>query len=78
MIKAASKRSDGRHTIVLGLSRRNTELLLQGKPICIDTEQVPPNGLSIPGGPIILVCAGETEEHIELELQAAQQQGGPS
>lgn len=43
MIKAGGKVSEGaltRPLMVLGLSRRNTELLLEGKPITFDGKEI--------------------------------------
>lgn len=55
MIKAIGTK--GNHTVVvLGLSRRNCELLLEGKPIHVDVEKLVP-GLRVS----VLLIAGETE-----------------
>ncbi len=59
MIKSKGTSADGRPFLIFGLSRINTERLLQGDPIPIDTE-----ALGLPGGPHILIMAGETEEDI--------------
>lgn len=61
MVKATAYRPDGSSFIVLGLSRNNTEMLLMGKPIHVDLEQ-----LGLKGD--ILIMGGETESHIEAEL----------
>lgn len=64
MIKARGKAEDGRHFLILGLSRKNTEALLEGLPIAIDTVD-----LGVTDGPHILLVAGETEEDIQTELK---------
>lgn len=61
VVKATAYRPDGSSFIVLGLSRNNTEMLLMGKPIHVDLEQ-----LGLKGD--ILIMGGETESHIEAEL----------
>jgi len=61
MIKALGMHN-GKPLLVLGLSRLNTERLLAGQPIPIDTAEV-----GIPGFSILLV-AGETEDVIVAEL----------
>lgn len=63
MLKALARGSDGRPMMILGLSRRNTELLLEGKPILVDT-----SNYGIPGGPHIVLLGGETEETIQAEM----------
>jgi hypothetical protein len=63
MLKALAKGSDGRPIMILGLSRRNTELLLEGKPIMVDT-----SNFGIPGGPCIVLLGGETEQAIQAEM----------
>lgn len=60
MIKALGRTKDGRRLVVLGLSRQNCELLLEGKPIKVETPD-----LGIVDGPTIMLCAGETEESLE-------------
>lgn len=56
--------NDNRPSVILGLSRRNCELLLSGKPIEVDVAKM--------GGPnmTIVLLAGESEQHIVDELQA--------
>lgn len=49
----------GKETVLIGLSRKNTELLLQGKPIYKDTE-LPIN---------LLIIGGETEDSILEHLK---------
>jgi hypothetical protein len=63
MIKALATGKDGRPILILGLSRGNMERLLDGKPI-----QVDPADLKIPGGPVVIILGGETEEAIQAEL----------
>jgi hypothetical protein len=71
VIKARGMTKDGRDVLLLGLSRRNTELLLDGQPIRVDTALKPPHGLAIADGPVILIIAGETEEQMATDVQAA-------
>lgn len=59
MIKAQS--SDG--TFLIGLSRANCELLLEGKPIVL---QVPQTGVPFRGR--IVIMGGESEQSILQEL----------
>ncbi|HWE97573.1 MAG TPA: hypothetical protein VG269_26695 [Tepidisphaeraceae bacterium] len=62
MIKAIGTK--GNQTLVLlGLSRRNCELLLEGKPIHVDVEKLVP-GLRVS----VLLIAGETELAITKEM----------
>ena len=63
MIKALATRGK-RKIVMLGLSRRNCELLLAGKPIHIHLSEL---GVT---GPEVVLCAGETEEAIVEEFQA--------
>ena len=66
MIKAAgTSRQDGRPVVILGLSRSNTEKLLLGQPISVDTE----TEFGIEGGPVIMIMGGETEEAMKRELE---------
>lgn len=53
-------------TVFLGLSRRNTELLLEGKPIRVRLSE-----LGMPTDVIVVVLAGETEQDIVKTLEAA-------
>jgi len=62
MLKAAAKGADGKALLVLGLSRKNTELLLEGRPISVELM-----GL-IGKEATILLVGGETEEAIAAEL----------
>ncbi len=57
MIKAAGS-LEGRPLLVLGLSRRNCELLLEGRPIKVDLEEV-----GRPEQGVVLIVGGETETH---------------
>jgi hypothetical protein len=63
MIKARATGKDGKPIFILGLSRGNTDLLLQGKPIAIDSSMY-----GIPNGPHIFILGGETEAAIQAEL----------
>lgn len=55
--------------VILGLSRRNVELLQEGKPIAFDGAEV---GL---GGTRVLIMFGETEDEIARELAQASSGG---
>lgn len=68
MIKASGALKDGRRFIIFGLSRLNTEKLLEGKPIRIDLREPPPAGLMVPDGMVIGIMGGETEAAIASEL----------
>lgn len=63
MIKAVATGADGVPLLILGLSRRNTELLLEGKPISVDMLGI--TGLKAK----ILIIAGETEEALTEQLK---------
>jgi hypothetical protein len=64
MLKTKGTAADGRPHLIFGLSRINTERLLKGEPINIDTEE-----LGLKGGPYIVIMAGETEADIYDELK---------
>ena len=70
MIKACMIRGDGRVMLLLGLSKRNTELLLEGRPILVDTREMArePGMGYLPDLQIALV-GGETEGDILQELK---------
>ena len=57
---------DGRHVIVLGVSRGNVERLMAGKPIHVTGESV-----GVPEIASILIFFGETEAAMEAELRDA-------
>lgn len=61
MIKAAGGTGDGPF-LLLGLSRTNTERLLTGKPITLDT-----GDMGLPRMRVIIM-GGETEQAIAAEL----------
>ncbi len=61
MIQAAAVHKDGRPIAIVGLSRRNTELLLEGKPIEIDLAKFGLAG-------VLILLGGETEAAIQAEL----------
>lgn len=63
MLKAVATSKDGRKLLVLGLSRRNMELLMENKPIVVDTARY-----GIEGGAHIVLLGGETEESIQAEM----------
>jgi hypothetical protein len=65
MIKARAEMADGRSLLLLGLSRANTKHLLKGRPLVIDTR----DELLLKDGPVIFLCAGETETDMHKELQ---------
>ena len=62
MIKASAKTVDGKTLLIFGLSRRNTEELLKGRPIAIDGAD-----LGVPSI-LVLIMGGETEDAMEKEL----------
>lgn len=64
MLKAMVQKADGGHLVILGLSRRNCELLLEGKPIRVKASDV-----GIPESTDeIWLMGGESEEAIKAEL----------
>lgn len=63
MIKATGRTPDGDTVLILGLSRLNTERLLDGKPIKVDGLDV-----GLPGIQVVLV-GGETEQAIGDDMQ---------
>jgi hypothetical protein len=62
MIKATSV-LNGRRAVILGLSRKNTEALLEGKPMKIDLAE-----LGMPEAGVVFIVGGETEQSIQAEL----------
>lgn len=65
MIRACGQNSDdGRQFLIIGLSRRNCELLLKGAPIPFDASAW---GVDAH----IFIMAGETEETITEDLRKA-------
>lgn len=64
MIKASGER-EGQPLLILGLSRVNTERLLEGMPIMIDAAEMAAMGLPATH---VLVVAGETEADIAGQL----------
>lgn len=65
MIKASGKVLEGaleRKLMVLGLSRRNTELLLQGKPISFDAKEI---GIDCR----VVILGGETETDLYEDIR---------
>jgi hypothetical protein len=57
MLKARGQTNDGRTFILLGLSAENCKRLLAGQPIKIDTQDPPPAGVAVDGGPVLLIVA---------------------
>ncbi len=66
MLKMLARGADGRKVVILGLSRKNTELLLEGRPIAVDTRE-----LGVADGPVVFIYGGETESAMEAELRSA-------
>lgn len=62
MIKAAARGKDGKPLLILGLSRRNTELLLEGRPISIELKRM--TGIA---GTLLLIAA-ENEAVLAAQL----------
>ncbi len=62
MIKASATGPGGKPLLILGLSRKNTEMLLTGHPISVELKAF--TGLV----GTVLLMAGETEEAIMAEL----------
>lgn len=69
MIKALGKSGD-RPMLLFGLSRKNCELLLEGKPIKIDLQQMLEEAIKRHdlNDAVVILMAGETEESITEEL----------
>ena len=65
MIKAIGQGASGQRLLILGLSRKNTELLLAGRPISVDLRSL--MGLEA----TVLLIAGETEEDLVRQLREA-------
>jgi hypothetical protein len=59
---------DGTELLILGVSRRNIEELLKGRPIKLTTDT---HGAGIPLGWTIAIVFGETEAAIAQDLQKA-------
>lgn len=71
MIKCRGQCADGKHLYILGLSRKNTEMLLAGRPIDVDLSEIGGQGH-------VLLMAGETEDQmVDLLAGLAKQQGVP-
>lgn len=66
MIKALGKDGNGRTALFLGLSRKNTERLLQGKPIVVRLDEL---DATLPGMDVVLL-GGETEADITEDLRS--------
>lgn len=64
MIKATFTTSAGKHGLIIGLSKRNTERLLEGKPIHFTMAEI-----GNPDIDSIVIVAGETEAKILSDLQ---------
>ena len=74
MIRASGTAGDGRPVLIIGLSRRNCERLLEGDPIPFDAA---PWGVDAH----VVIVAGETEEAITNDFRAHGvriNQGGPN
>lgn len=69
MIKGMGATADGTPLVILGLSRLNTERLLDGKPIQVPAADLAQLGLP-PGGPGVLLLGGETEDALLEDLRA--------
>lgn len=66
MIKGRLAQGGGLHpTLFIGLSRRNCQLLLEGKPIKFDA-----TGFGLPG--TVVIAGGETEASLLADLLAAE------
>jgi hypothetical protein len=60
MIKAVmSNRVTGERALFIGLSRKNVELLLEGRPIAFSGSEI-----GVPEMEQVIIAAGETEEEI--------------
>jgi hypothetical protein len=66
VIKFHGTASDGGELIGIGLSRKNCERLLAGKPIHFKLSDMAASGLAMKGE--VLIIGGETEEAITAEL----------
>ena len=66
MIRAVGRRADGGHTVVLGLSRENTERLHRNQPIPVRLRDL--DG-ALPDVTVLLI-AGETEADLAEDLRA--------
>ena len=64
MIKAKATGDDGKHVIVLGLSKENITRLTTGQPIRVTGESV-----GVPEIAAILLFAGGTEQGMEAMLR---------
>jgi hypothetical protein len=62
VIKASANTADGTPLLVIGLSRVNTEKLLDGQPIAFDTDQLGLPRLQV------LIIGGESEQSISEDL----------
>jgi len=69
MIKFHGTATDGGELIGIGLSRKNCERLLAGKPIHFKLEDMAGSGLTLKGE--VLIVGGETEQSITDELHRA-------
>jgi hypothetical protein len=66
VIKAVGRRRDGGHTVILGLSRENTDRLHRNQPIPVRLRELDP---SLPDVTVLLI-AGETEDDLAEDLRA--------
>jgi len=67
MFIANAHLDDDKLLLILGLSRRNRELLEKGRPIDLTRES---HGMAIPANLKIVIFAGETEETMRQQMAA--------
>lgn len=72
VVKATMTTVDGKHVLVLGLTRENTKRLHDGLPIPIEVHEVDPRLPEL----TVLLMVGESEAAIMAELRAGTAQGG--
>ena len=68
MIRFFHQRRDGRVVVGLGLSRENTERLLEGQAIHVPFDEPPPQGFGLAQPIDLVLVGGESEQAIGEEI----------
>jgi hypothetical protein len=76
VIKGRAAGRNGRDVVLLGLSHENVARLFADEPMVIRTDLPPPEGVSLPGGPTIILIAGSDEDALVEKLRASGLVGG--
>jgi len=69
--KVADDAGGSRDVVVLGLTDQNLERMRNGEPLQIDLSQPTPDGVGLPGGPVLFVFADKDEAMVLRRLHQA-------